>query len=63
MKTMTELQLGEVLGGGDTIQRDIGQFIGGANGWIQGNMAAYLLLGPGIGGIAAAVAGLKEALL
>lgn len=63
MKTMTESQLGEVLGGGDNIQKDLGQFLGGANGWIQGNMAVYLLLGPGIGGIAAALAGLKEASL
>ena len=63
MKTMTETQLGEVLGGGDTIQKDIGQFLGGANGWIQGNMVAYLLLGPGIGGIAATIAGLQEAAL
>lgn len=60
---MTDIQLNELSGGVDTIQKDIGQFLGGANGWIRGNFGLYLLLGPGLGDLVAAYMGIKEASL
>jgi len=61
MNMMTETQLEEVLGGGDSLAKDIGQFVGGIGGWMQANYLTYLLLGPGVGGVAAVTAGLRDA--
>lgn len=61
MNTMTETQLRETFGGGDTLAKDIGQFVGGVAGWLQSNYLAYVILGPGLGGLAAVGAGLSEA--
>jgi hypothetical protein len=61
MNTMTEIQLDEVFGGGDSLAKDLGQLVGGIAGWMQGNYLAYLLLGPGVGGVVAFTAGLSEA--
>jgi hypothetical protein len=63
MNTMTDTQLGEVVGGADNIQQDLGQFLGGTVGWFRANTVLYLLLGPGIGGIAASITGVREATL
>lgn len=63
MKTMTDAQLNEIHGGGDTLAKDIGQFVGGVTGWLQANTSTYLLLGPGFGGLAALNAGLRNAAL
>jgi hypothetical protein len=60
MKTMTESQLGEVAGGADSIQNDLGEFAGGVSGWMRSNPVAWVLLGPGIGGLAAVWTGVKE---
>lgn len=63
MKTMTDSQLSNLTGGGDSLQKDLGQFVGGMSGWLRANTATYLMLGPGFGAYAAIVAGLKEATL
>lgn len=63
MQPMTEIQLSEINGGGDSLAKDLGQFFGGTSGWIQANGGAYMLLGPGIGGLFATYAGLKNASL
>lgn len=63
MQTMTEIQLDGICGGGDSLGKDIGQFLGGSVGWAQANFGLYLLLGPGIGGLAAFNAGLRNASL
>jgi hypothetical protein len=63
MKTMTEAQLNETSGGGDSLAKDIGQFVGGMAGWFEANTSTYFLLGPGIGGLAAIQAGLRNAAL
>jgi hypothetical protein len=63
MQNMTETQLSETLGGGDSLAKDIGQLVGGTAGWLQANYLTYLILGPGIGGLAAISAGLKDASL
>lgn len=63
MKTLEQSDLEEVVGGMDSLAKDIGQLVGGATGWIRANTATYFLLGPGIGGIAALIAGCGEALV
>lgn len=61
MKTINDHQLDEIVGGGDSFAKDLGQFIGGATGWIEANLTTYLFLGPGIGGLAAINAGVRNA--
>jgi hypothetical protein len=63
MNSMSETQLSEVSGGGDSLAKDLGQFFGGAAGWLQSNAGTYLLLGPGFGGLAAVYVGLENASL
>lgn len=63
MQIMLDNQLEVVCGGAETIQKDLGQFVGGATGWTRANPALYLLLGPGIGGLVAGLVGFREATL
>lgn len=61
MYTIEEKELDCILGGSDSYARDAGQVVGGATGWVRANTGMYVLLGPGIGGLVALVAGLLEA--
>ena len=61
METITDSQLNDFTGGADSIQKDLGQFIGGVGGWLRINTGTYLMLGAGLGAIPAIMAGLKEA--
>jgi hypothetical protein len=63
MQTIEHSELEQVVGGVDSLAKDIGQLLGGATGWIRANPATYFLLGPGVGGIAALIAGCGEALI
>ncbi len=62
MQTLTTDQLEVITGGaGDSLARDLGQFLGGASGWIRANLGTYFILGPAIGGLVATGMGMKEA--
>ena len=61
MKTLAEQEMDQIAGGGDSLAKDLGQFVGGTAGWVRAHPLAYTILGPGVGLIVAAVAGLNEA--
>ncbi len=61
MKNLSFDELAAIDAGKDNFATDAGQFLGGVSGWIRANVGLYLLLGPGIGGLAAINAGLAEA--
>lgn len=61
MKTLTPHELELVSGGSDSFAYDAGQFFGGMVGWVRGNLATYVFLGPGIGGAIAIATGVGEA--
>jgi len=53
----------QITGGGDSLAKDLGQFVGGTVGWVRAHPLAYTILGPGVGLLAAAVSGLNDAAL